>query len=60
MARTPPGYTVKKVYLIDCERCGEDITRAWSGDDVTTREEADQVIADHQKIHEQDDSYWSQ
>lgn len=42
-------YTVKKVYLIDCKDCGEDITRSVSGDDVTTLQEADEYIQEHEE-----------
>ena len=43
------GYTVKKIYVIICDRCNEDITRPLQGDDVTTRAGADQVIRDHEQ-----------
>lgn len=44
------GYTVKKVYVIICDKCNEDITRAVSGEDVGTRDEADRVIAEHEQV----------
>jgi hypothetical protein len=47
------GYTVKKIYVIICDRCNEDITRTLSGEDVTTRDEADQAIRDHEQVWHQ-------
>ena len=44
------GYTVKKIYVIICDKCNEDITRPLNGDDVTTRAEADREIAEHEEI----------
>jgi hypothetical protein len=47
---TPKGYTVKKIYVITCDKCNEDITRTLAGEDVETRAEADREIAEHEKI----------
>ncbi len=47
--RLPPGYRIKKVYLVSCSRCNEDITRTLSGDDVLTREEAEVIVFKHQQ-----------
>ena len=44
------GYTIKKIYLVICDKCNEDITRPQGGDDVETRAEADQLIREHQQI----------
>jgi len=48
------GYSVKKIYVIICDACNEDITRPLGGEDVTTRAEADRAIADHQKTFHED------
>jgi len=45
----PDGYYVKRIYLIICERCNEDITRPLGGDDVTSMDEARREIARHEK-----------
>lgn len=44
------GYTIKKIYVIVCDKCNEDITRPLGGDDVTTLEEARAYIAKHDKV----------
>ena len=44
------GYTIKKVYLISCEQCNEDITRSQSGDEPTTRTEAEEWVREHEKV----------
>lgn len=43
-------YRVKKIYLIGCETCNEDITRTLSGFDVETRAEAEQAVRDHEAV----------
>ena len=48
------GYTVKKVYVIICGKCNEDITRALSGDEPQTRAEADEWIRDHERVWHSD------
>lgn len=44
------GYTITKIYVIICHKCNEDITRAQSGEDVTTRAEADQLVQEHARV----------
>jgi hypothetical protein len=44
----PAGYDVKRVFVIICDRCNEDITRPVTGEDVTTRDEALDTIAEHE------------
>lgn len=48
------GYTVKKIYIIICDKCNEDITRPLDGDDVETRADADEAIRDHERIFHSD------
>jgi hypothetical protein len=43
------NYTVKKIYVIICQRCNEDITRTLTGEDVTTRAGVDAAIHDHER-----------
>jgi hypothetical protein len=43
------GYEIKKVYLIICEKCNEDITRPLSGEDVETRAEAERLAREHEQ-----------
>lgn len=43
------GYHIRKVYVIICDKCNEDITRAQSGDEPTTRAEAEQWVLDHER-----------
>jgi hypothetical protein len=40
-------YNLQRIYVIICDDCNEDITRPLSGEDVTTRTEADEAMADH-------------
>jgi hypothetical protein len=49
-ARIPAGYTVRKIYVIICDKCNEDITRTLSGEDVATRDDALAEIAEHEKV----------
>ncbi len=44
----PGGYDVRRVFVIICGRCDEDITRPVTGEDVTTRDEALDTIARHE------------
>jgi hypothetical protein len=44
------GYLIKKIYIIICDKCNEDITRPLCGDDITTRAEAEQEIRNHDRI----------
>lgn len=50
---TPPGYHIKKIYIVICGKCNEDITRTLSGDDVTTKAEAEETARDHELWHAQ-------
>jgi hypothetical protein len=43
-------YSVKKVYIVVCRSCNEDISRPVTGDDVTTLEEADELMRDHEEV----------
>ncbi len=49
-ARLPAGYEVRKVYVIICDRCNEDITRPLGGEDLTTRDEVQEYVAEHEKV----------
>jgi hypothetical protein len=49
-ARIPAGYMVRKIYVIICDKCSEDITRPLSGEDITTRDGALAEIAEHEKV----------
>jgi hypothetical protein len=44
------GYCITRVYLVSCSKCNEDITRTLSGDEPTTRAEAEETA----RIHEQE------
>lgn len=50
MATRHPGYTIKKVYVIVCDRCNEDITRPLGGEDIGTLAEADTYIEQHERV----------
>lgn len=43
-------YTVNKVYIIICRSCNEDITRSLSGEEPGTRGEAEEFIAEHERV----------
>ena len=43
------GYQIRKVYLIVCEQCNEDITRPLGGEEPSTRAEAEQYVRDHEE-----------
>jgi hypothetical protein len=43
------GYGIKKIYVIICDKCNEDITRAQSGDEPTTRAEAEKWVREHER-----------
>lgn len=47
------GYTIKKVYVIICDWCNEDITRPLSGEEPETRAKAEQYARDHDAIWHQ-------
>lgn len=42
------GYTIKKVYVIICDRCNEDITRPQGDEEPETRAEAERCVQDHE------------
>lgn len=47
-------YHVKKVYVVTCRDCNEDIGRPVTGEDVTTREEAGELIEAHEEVFHPD------
>jgi hypothetical protein len=49
-SRLPRGYFAKKVYVIICEKCNEDITRPQSGEDVSTLDEVREFVAEHERV----------
>jgi hypothetical protein len=51
-----PGFTVKRVYVIICERCQEDITRPQTGEDIEYAEDARDAIRAHKREHRRDDA----
>jgi len=52
IVRSPlPGYAIKRVYLISCEKCNEDITR--TGEDVEYAAEARAAVRDHEHAFHQ-------
>lgn len=53
--RLPPGYRVKKVYMVQCARCNAEISRPMTGEDIETYEEAVQAAIDDHAVHERDD-----
>jgi hypothetical protein len=44
------GYEIRKVYVIICLKCQEDITRPQSGEEPSTRAEAEEYVKDHEKV----------
>lgn len=44
------GYQIKKVYLIVCEKCNEDITRPLGGEEPTTRAAAEEYVREHEEV----------
>jgi hypothetical protein len=50
MSAIPSGYMVKKIYVIICDRCNEDITRPLGGEDLTTLAEVRECISEHDKV----------
>jgi hypothetical protein len=48
--RLPLGYHIQKIYVIICKRCNEDITRPQSGEEPTTRAEAEQLVLEHERV----------
>lgn len=48
--RRPARYEVTRVYIVVCQDCNEDIGRPVSGDDVRTRQEADELMRDHEAV----------
>jgi hypothetical protein len=50
MSTIPAGYTVKKIYVIICDKCNEDITRPLGGEDLTTLAEVHEYISEHDKV----------
>lgn len=44
------GYTILKVYVIICDKCNEDITRAQTGDEPETRADAEDYAREHDAI----------
>lgn len=44
------GYDIRKVYIIICDKCAEDITRPQSGDEPATRAEAEEYVRDHEAV----------
>lgn len=47
--KLPPGYTIKRVYLIQCEWCNEEITRPLGGEDVESRADAEAEVREHHR-----------
>lgn len=43
------GYLIKKIYLIICDKCGQDITRTLSGEEPVTRAEAEERVREHEQ-----------
>lgn len=48
--RARKGYHIKRVYLVNCDKCNEDITRTWSGEDVEFLSAARDLIREHDSI----------
>lgn len=44
------GYEIRKVYVIICQKCNQDITRSLSGEEPSTRAEAEEQAKDHEKV----------
>lgn len=43
------GYDIRKIYVIICDRCEEDITRPIGGEEPTTRAEAEEYAREHER-----------
>lgn len=52
---TAPGYRIERIYLIHCDRCNSEISRAEDGTDYGTLTEARKALHHHQQLHLQDD-----
>ena len=49
--RSPlPGYIIKRIYVVTCTICNEEVNRSMSGDEPETPEEARESILDHDKV----------
>lgn len=42
-------YAIRKIYVVICSTCNEDITRTLSGDEPETRRAAEECAADHEE-----------
>lgn len=51
--RTPDGYSIKRVYIVICDKCNEDITRPVGGNDVETLADAHKAISEHAQVWHQ-------
>jgi hypothetical protein len=46
----PEGYSIRKIYVIICAKCNEDITRTLSGDEPETKAEAEEWAREHERV----------
>lgn len=47
-------YSIKKVYVIVCRTCDENITRSLTGEDVTILEDTERTVREHEEVFHPD------
>jgi hypothetical protein len=49
--RSPlPRYTIRRIYVVICEMCNEEICRSLGGEDAETVAEAKDAVRDHNRV----------
>jgi hypothetical protein len=49
--RSPlPGYSIRRIYVVICETCNEEICRSLGGEEPETVADAQSAVRDHDKI----------
>jgi hypothetical protein len=52
-----PGFTIKKIFTITCELCGENIVERADEDRIRTVDDAEWYAREHRERHYQDGSW---
>lgn len=47
------GYLIRKIYIVICDKCNEDITRPQGGDEPVTRADAEEYAREHDRTWHQ-------